>query len=243
MAKFCVNCGANLGDSANFCASCGTQQGAAPQQTQPVQQQPFQQYPPPYAPAPAPKPKNKALPILLGGAALLAVLIIIIAAAGREDSSHAPTPPGYNGSGIPTAGGNPGQATQPQQPSGNLDTNLIGSWNHIRRDMTSLETISSWYIFHENGTFKYSTTWQSRAYYGKYSVSDGTIHFSEVWWFEYLANGEESEHEKRSDFVLDYDFGVNSDGGYLLIYALERLEMDEASWDLTGAYEYLRKDE
>ena len=136
----------------------------------------------------------------------------------------------------------PGQTESQTQQPGGTDPKLIGSWNHVMRDMTSFETISGWYIFHEDGTFKYSTTWKSRAYYGKYSAFGGKIHFSDVWWFEYLANGEETEPEKRSDVVFEYDFGVNADGEYLLIFALERQGMDETYWDITGAYEFLRKD-
>lgn len=50
--KYCTNCGARIPDNANFCPSCGTRFGAAPQ---PPYQQPYQQpqYQQPYQqPAP-----------------------------------------------------------------------------------------------------------------------------------------------------------------------------------------------
>ena len=128
-----------------------------------------------------------------------------------------------------------------QPPTGNIDAKLIGSWNFSR--FSSVETYSCWYIFYADGTFKYSTTFNTRSYYGEYSASGGKINFSNVWWFELKYDGiSETEHEKRSDVTFDYDFGTNSDGEYLLIFALERQGMDETYWDLTGAYEYLKSD-
>ncbi|MCL2150267.1 MAG: zinc ribbon domain-containing protein, partial [Dehalococcoidia bacterium] len=89
MAKFCISCGAQLGDTVKFCASCGTQQQSAqqtpsqPQQPRP-QAQPYQpqpQYQQQYAPAPiAPKNKKSRLPLILSviGVCLVAVIIGVV---------------------------------------------------------------------------------------------------------------------------------------------------------------------
>ena len=186
MAKYCTSCGAPLEGAAKFCPGCGTQTVAAgtqtvavgakaPESPQPVQQTPL--YSPPSVPAPtAPKKKSKA-PLIVGGAIALVVLIAVIAFSGREDSGVGPAPytPDYSGGGMPTAGGNPGQAAQPtepptQQPSRNIDPGLVGKWDrnsHINNHSVNKSTNKFVYTgdsyvyeaqvweFYNDGTFFY----------------------------------------------------------------------------------------
>jgi len=125
--------------------------------------------------------------------------------------------------------------------NGKIDAKIVGTWSHTFRDAFSLEVITSTYFFYKDGTFKYSTTWNSREFNGKCSTSNGKVNLTDVSWFEYLDNGGKTEPTKRSNVVLDYEFGKNANGDYLHIYALHRLDMDDTVWNLQGAYEFLKK--
>ena len=234
MAKFCTNCGAPLEDAAKFCPGCGTQQ---------VQVQ--QSYAPPspqsYAPPPSlPKKKSKA-PFIIAGAAALLVLIVVIALAGREDNSPAPTPPGYNSGGIPTAGGNPGQATQTQQPGGNIDPALLGTWydqysNSSYFDDTGEYTgviglfigfdgTFGFYTFNADGSFFHvsgvktgpSTGFQNKET-GKFRIDGNTIYLYNRVRTESIVNKTlTNPNDSINDGTLEFQFFTGINGVYLEI--------------------------
>jgi hypothetical protein len=125
-------------------------------------------------------------------------------------------------------------------PSGKIDAKLVGSWNHNFYNMSGGGVTHSWYRFYADGTFKYTTTYKNREFYGKYSATDRKVYLSDVLWYD--DYGAPTEHEKRVDIELAYEFGNNTDGKFLLIYALHRLSMDDPAADLQGAYEFLSKE-
>jgi len=225
MAKFCSSCGAQLDEAAKFCPGCGTQQVQAQQPNVPQYQQS-------YAPPPSlPKKKSKA-PLIVGGAIALVVLIVAIALAGRKDNSPTPTPPGYNSGGIPTAGGNPGQATQPpatqpQQPGGNIDHAIVGYWastnfltySEINSGNYAYSTQSTeGWIFNSDGTFHLffhtSGTRQLNGlsqYKGNYRIEGDRIYFTNVMssWKNYDKPGNSCDFETSKDFMITYEFQDN----------------------------------
>ena len=79
MASFCTNCGAPLGDAAQFCASCGAQNAPQPQQAQPLAPIPAAQPPQPR------KDKYLAHSLFILFGVLIAVTSIILSVIWSKD--------------------------------------------------------------------------------------------------------------------------------------------------------------
>ena len=125
----------------------------------------------------APKKKSKA-PLIIGGAVALVVLIAVIAFSGREDSG---VDPGGNNRPTHSAPGSasgfaPAQPTesQIQQPSGNVNPDLIGVWG------CGWNGVSHYYHFRADGTFYYRNYHggPSLLFKGNWRESGGTVYLT-----------------------------------------------------------------
>jgi len=122
------------------------------------------------------------------------------------------------------------------QPSGNIDSALVGEWYNVA---IPYYWINSWtseavwsvangvYRFNENGTFEYQfyrTGWMPK-YTGKYSVSGEKIYFTEVTGQEINSSGAVRNMEfnlrNQWEVTMDYSFGTDDEGEYLNLYHLQ----------------------
>ena len=94
------------------------------------------------------------------------------------------------------------------EPSGNIDSNLVGHWQHWATNFFYE------YFFHEDGSFEYFRRLGSGGggADGKYRTSNGKIYFSELNSID--AVGERTPYD---DIVFEYEFGSDEMGGYLLV--------------------------
>ena len=217
MAKFCTGCGTQLGDAAKFCPSCGAQQVQAQQPNAPQHQQA-------YAPAlAAPKKKSKAPLIIVGGAVALVVLIAVVAFSGRGgDNGPAPYTPGYSGGGVPTEGGNPGQAAQPpatQQPNGSINPDLVGQWGG------ALSGYSHYYDFKADGTFLYRIVnsiyvggnyvrSENDYFRGTWYEADGIVYMTQRYYADFVGGNKPPDSlswTKMPDQTMRIKFDINKD--------------------------------
>jgi len=81
MARFCINCGAQITEGKKFCASCGTKiEGQQIAQPQPLPAPPPQQ---PYAPIPRKKSKAPLIAGIAGGVLVIALAVVLVVTLGK----------------------------------------------------------------------------------------------------------------------------------------------------------------
>ena len=69
--------------------------------------------------------------------------------------------------------------------------------------------VTAYYYFYENSTFKLSDTGELMyECVGKYSTSDGKVHFSDVTWNSFTMNGDPTETKSRPNAEIEYRFGT-----------------------------------
>ena len=116
----------------------------------------------------------------------------------------------------------PALAETAPQPGGNIDSKLAGRWQHSGKNANNQNFVYT-YFFFENGSFAYFRNIgpASGGADGKYRVSNGKIHFSEL--NDINAVGERTPYD---DIVFEYDFGSDDMGEYLLICHFNYLGKD-----------------
>ena len=175
--------------------------------------------------------------------ALTLIMAIAFAACGGNDGNGGGlgdiTVPGNSSSpGENTAA--PGQTeSQTQQPGGNIDPKIIGSWECGVLHMND----PSWYIFNADGTFTHADTWFLDTYSGKYHTLGGKVYLTDMTAYRKKPNGDIQMYFEKDDVILEYEFGTLDSGEeYLLIYEMSRTgaNNDQTYFTLEGADRYLR---
>ena len=131
------------------------------------------------------------------------------------------------------AANDPQQLVAPEKPqtppsSGNVGTGLVGYWRHYYRVLYTGSGGASTYMnkyanysFYENGTFRYtSLTMHALVVEGKYSVSEGEIHFSDLNIYQINNNAARTIEKKtpvNTFFSAKYKLETDENGEYLVI--------------------------
>jgi hypothetical protein len=114
-----------------------------------------------------------------------------------------------------------GGSDDPENEDGN-NKKLVGTW----------EFVSNYYYFLDNGVFKYTTPTSVAPYLtlyeGKYTTLNGRVYLTNIVNAIY-------ESTKYKDQNLEYSFGTDKDGEYLLIPQYEPLSEeyggDVSTWE------------
>ena len=112
-------------------------------------------------------------------------------------------------------------------PSGSIDSKLTGHWrcetSIYDAMMRSTYVSITDYYFNADGTFSCEDKYPNQyKFEGKYSAADGKVYFTEIKKSTHLIGGGWSDYTAMDNVLMEYKFGSDSEGEYLLILPLGR---------------------
>ena len=99
------------------------------------------------------------------------------------------------------------------ESSGNIDPKLVGKWEYVHN--------YCWYFFGD-GRFNFLTSDPISLINGRYTTSNGRVYLTDI----VNVNFEDIKYKNQS---LEYSFGTNAEGEYLLIPQYQQLHAEDSS--------------